>query len=132
MTVLDTSAVIDLLLLEGAAARVQELLGDGPAAAPDILVFEVIAVLRREVGRRMAVERAGAALDDLADLALDLFPSMALRQRAWELRHNFTAADGLFVSLAEALDEPLATKDTGLAAAIRRHTGVRTLDLSAG
>lgn len=45
MTVLDTSVVIDFLLADGVAADVQELLvREGTAAAPDLLVFEVLAV----------------------------------------------------------------------------------------
>lgn len=47
MTVLDTSVVIDFLLADGVAAGVEELLaGEGAAAAPDLLVFEVLAVMR--------------------------------------------------------------------------------------
>ncbi len=133
MTVLDTSAVIDFLLADGVVAEVEELLAEGPAAAPDVLVFEVIAVLRRDVNRRaLPADRAAAALGDLGDVTLDLFPSLALRQRAWELRENFTAADGLFVALAELLEEPLATKDRALSAAVSRHTSVQTLDLFEG
>ncbi len=134
MTVLDTSAVIDFLLADGAALEVEALLADeGTAAAPDLLVFEVLAVLRRDVGRgSLAIERASAAIDDLGDLPLELFGSLSLRERAWGLRENFTAADALFVALAEVLNEPLATKDRGLASAAREHSGIETLELAAG
>jgi predicted nucleic acid-binding protein len=129
VTVLDTSAVIDYLLAAGAAASVGGLLSDGaPAAAPDLLVFEVLAVLRRDLGSGVLSEtRARGALDDLGDLAIELFPTLPLRERAFELRANLTAADGLFVALAELLAEPLATKDRGLAAAAREHAGVDVL-----
>lgn len=132
MTVLDSSAAIDFLLADGAAAAVQDLLeAEGPLAAPDLLVFEVLAVLRRQVLRgSISSERAGRAIDDMGALAVDLFPTLPLSTRAWQLRENFTAADALFVALAELLGEPLATKDGALAAAMRRHTGVEALELS--
>ena len=58
-------------------------------------------------------------------------PTLALRDRAWELRENMTAADALFVALAERLDEPLATKDRGLARAAREHAQVDAIELGA-
>ncbi len=132
MTVVDTSAVIDFLLGDAAAADVRELLDTEPAvAAPDLLVFEVLAVLRRHVRQGLvSPERANGAIEDLGDLAVELFPTLPLRERAWELRGNMTAGDGLFVALAERLDEPLLTKDRGLAAAAKEHTGVEILELA--
>lgn len=131
MTVLDTSAVVDFLVGSGAAEEVRTILGEGAAAAPDVLVFEVLAVLRRDV-RRGAVppDRAKGAVSDLGDLPLDLFGSLPLRERAWELRENLTAADGLFVALAERLGEPLATRDLALAAAARDLTGIEAIELA--
>ncbi|MGI8945475.1 MAG: type II toxin-antitoxin system VapC family toxin [Thermoleophilaceae bacterium] len=129
MTVLDTSAALDYLLADGVASQVQALLATaGPAAAPDLLVFEVLAVLRRDVARGELTEvRAAGALEDLGDLAVDLFATLPLRDRAFELRHNLTAADALFVALAEMLGEALATKDRGLASAARTHTDIEVL-----
>jgi predicted nucleic acid-binding protein len=134
VTVLDTSVVIDYLLATGVASQVQALLGEtGSAAAPDLLVFEVLAVLRRAVGRTdLDTARAQAAIDDLGDLALDLFPTLPLRRRAFDLRSNMTAGDALFVALAEILDEPLATKDRALAAATRAHSTAEVVLLGAG
>lgn len=129
MTVLDTSAVVDYLLGTGSAAHVAGLLDEEqPAAAPDLLVFETLAALRRDVSRGVLSDaRALGALDDLGDLSVDLFPTLPLRGRAFELRTNLTAADGLFVALAEALGEPLATKDRGLADAARKHANIEVL-----
>jgi predicted nucleic acid-binding protein len=133
VTVVDSSAVIDLLLGTGAARELTEILeSHAPAAAPDLLVFEVIAVLRRHVLRgSVDADRAGAAVDDLGDLAIDLFPTLALRARAWELRKNITAADAMFVALAEWLRVPLATKDHALATAARAHSKIETIELNA-
>jgi predicted nucleic acid-binding protein len=131
MTVLDSSGAIDFLLADGAAEQVGELLErEGELAAPELLVFEVLAVLRRDT-LRGALEpgRARAALDDLGDLSVELFPALPLRSRAWELRDNLTAADALFVALAEQLGEPLATKDHGLATKARAQTSIEVIEL---
>lgn len=134
MTVIDTSAVVDFLVGEEAAEEVGTLLArERMLAAPDLLVFEVLAVLRRHVRRGLiASERARSAVEDLGDLAVELFPTLPLRERAWELRENLTAADALFVALAERLGEPLATKDRGLAAAAEKHARIQTIELAAG
>lgn len=129
---IDTSGVVDYLLGDGAAGQVGELLGErAPLAAPDVLVFEVVAVLRRHVRRNaLDAERGRGAIEDLGDVAVDLFPSLDLRMRAWELRDNLTAADGLFVALAERLGEPLATKDRALGSAAKRHARVEVVELT--
>jgi predicted nucleic acid-binding protein len=131
VTVIDTSAVVDFLVGEEAAEAVGTLFAqERTLAAPDVLVFEVLAVFRRHVRRgSIAPERGMGAVEDLGDLAVEIFPSLALRERAWELRDNFTAADALFVALAERLGEPIATKDRGLASAAREHAGIATIEL---
>lgn len=129
MTVLDTSAVVDYLLGGDAHERVGEVLGQGPpAAAPDLLVFEVLSALRGAARRGdLDPERAKGALADLRDAAIDLFPSPPLVERAWELRDNVSAADALFVALAESLGEPLVTLDRGLVAAARGRSAAEIL-----
>lgn len=131
MTVIDTSGVVDLLLGSGVARAVQKLIErETELTAPDVIVFEVLAVLRRSAHRTLIpAERAAAAVDDLADVPLVIFPSLPLRRRAWALRHNLTAADGLFVALAEALDEPLATKDEPLSETVARLSRVQVVRL---
>jgi predicted nucleic acid-binding protein len=103
---------------------------EGELAAPDLLVFEVLAVLRRATHRgTVAQNRASRAVEDLEDLPIELFPSLPLRNRAWALRRNLTAADALFAALAEQLDEPLATKDKALAGEIAKHATLSVLEL---
>ncbi|HUN78601.1 MAG TPA: type II toxin-antitoxin system VapC family toxin [Solirubrobacteraceae bacterium] len=133
MTVLDTSAVVDYLLDTGVAEPVHELIRhEGELAAPDVLVFEVLAVLRRESHRGVIAEpRAAGAVADLGQLPIQLFPSLFLRRRVWALRGNLTAADALFVALAESLGEPLATKDEALAREAVRHASLDVLRLGA-
>jgi predicted nucleic acid-binding protein len=131
VTVIDTSGVVDFLLGVGVAESVQALMDDeGELAAPDLLIFEVIAVIRRETLRGTLGEgRASAAVADLGDLPIELFPSLPMRARAWSLHRNLTAADALFAALAEQLAEPLATKDRPLAAALAKHTAIDVLPL---
>lgn len=132
MTVLDTSGVVDFLIGEESFEEVADLFRkDGTVAAPDLLVFEVVAVFRRLVQRgEIDPGRARAAVEDLGDLPVELFPILPLRGRVWELRDNLTAADAFFVALAEQLDEPLATKDRHLTAAARAGTGIRIIELA--
>lgn len=131
MTVLDTSGVVDFLLGDDAFEEVAELLRQEEwVAIPDLAVFEVVAVLRRQVlHQSMDVGRATSAIEDLGDFPLEVFPTLPLRSRAWELRDNLTAADAFFVALAERLDEPLATKDRGLATSARSHTRILVIEL---
>jgi predicted nucleic acid-binding protein len=120
VTVLDTGALVDYLLDGSAAGSVAALLEEeGELAAPDLVVFEAIAVLRRLCLRgELSERRAGGAVSDLADVPLELFATLPLRDRAWEMKSNLSTADALFVALAERLGEPLLTRDAPLAAAV--------------
>ena len=131
MTVLDTSVVFDFLVSDDPPHVLEAILvAESEAAAPDLLVFEVVAALRRQVmSGGLDERRAVAALDDLGDFAVELFPTLELRERAWALRENLTAGDALSVALAESLDEPLATRDRHLSAAARAHSGIDVIDL---
>jgi predicted nucleic acid-binding protein len=134
VTVVDTSVVVDYLLGGGVGSEVEALLREeGELAAPDILVFETLAVLRRHtLAGQLEPLRAAAAIEDLADLPIELFESMALGVRAFQLRDNFTVADGLFAALAEMLREPLLTKDAALARAVETHCDAAVRSLSDG
>jgi predicted nucleic acid-binding protein len=133
VTVIDTSGAVDFLLDIGVGDNVASLIRDeGPLAAPDVLTFELLAVLRRDVIRGALETRlAAGAVEDYGDVAIDLFPSIRLRRRAFELRDRLTAADALFVALAERLDEPLATKDRGLLRTAKQ-LGLAAVELGAG
>lgn len=134
MTVVDTSGVVDFLLGVGVAGDIEAMLAEeGELAAPDLLVFEVLAVLRRETLRgAVSAARAQAAVTDLGDVSLALFPSLTMRDRAWSLHGNLTAADAIFVALAEHLDERFATKDLPLANEATKHTDIEIIHLQTG
>ena len=79
---------------------------------------EVAQVLRRHAASgRIEPAQGRAALNDLNDFPLDRYPHDLFLPRVWELRHNLTAYDAVYVALAEALDAPLLTCDRRLAAA---------------
>ncbi len=120
MIVLDASAVLDGLLDAAAYAALAALLsGAGePLAAPDLLDVETLSVLRRWERRgEIDGRRARQALDDLRELPILRYPARILTDRAWRLRHNLTAYDAQYVSLAQKLPATLATTDERLAAA---------------
>jgi predicted nucleic acid-binding protein len=131
VTVLDTSAVVDFLVGEQSSSEVADLLRqERTVAGPDLLIFEVVAVFRRQVQQQgMNPDRAKSAVEDLGDLPIELFPTLPLRARVWDLRDNFTAADAFFVALAERLDEPLATKDRRLGNAAKTYTNIQIIEL---
>ena len=120
MIVVDASALVELLLQTQAAAFVGERIRKEKETlhAPHLLDLEVAQVLRRYVRRReISSERCRTALQDLVEFPLIRHPHVILLDRIWELRDSVTAYDAAYVSLAEALDAPLLTRDERLAAA---------------
>lgn len=120
MIVVDTSALVEVLLgTPDGGALEPRLLGAGQRLhAPHLLDAEVAHVLRRfAASGAIAPELGREALNDLADLPLQRHPHDWLLPRVWELRHNLSAYDAVYVALAEALDAPLVTRDKRLAAA---------------
>ena len=47
--------------------------------------------------------------------------------RIWELRHNMTAYDAVYIAIAEALSSPLVTRDAALAAAAGHNACIELL-----
>jgi predicted nucleic acid-binding protein len=118
--VADASALVEMLLRKRTAdAIAARLLASGLALhAPCLLDVEVTHVIRRHAARGEIVpERGHELLRDFVDLPLQRHPHDWLLPRVWELRHNLTAYDAVYVALAEALDAPLVTRDARLAAA---------------
>jgi predicted nucleic acid-binding protein len=114
MIVLDASAAIEVLLQTPAGAPVAEriLTAESSLHAPHLLDVEVAQVLRRFVMKKeIRAERAEQALQDLSDLPVERYSHDLLIPRAWELRHNLTAYDAVYVALAEILGATLLTRD---------------------
>jgi predicted nucleic acid-binding protein len=127
MIVVDTSALIEVLLRTPAARAVESRLFDPRRTlhAPHLLDIEVAQVVRRYAAKgEIDDERGRAALADLADFPLRRYPHEFLLPRVWDLRNNLTAYDAVYVALAEVLDAPLLTRDQRLAAAAGHHARV--------
>jgi predicted nucleic acid-binding protein len=120
MIVTDASALLEVLLRTPAAAAVEERLFDPGQTlhAPHLIDIEVAQVLRRYAASgQIEPGRCRDAVTDLSDFPLHRYPHDVLVPRVWELRHNLTAYDAVYVALAEALDALLLTRDRRLAAA---------------
>jgi predicted nucleic acid-binding protein len=124
--VVDASALLDVLLrLPNAAAIEARLLEEPVLHAPHLIDVEVAQVVRRySLTGRIDEQRARELFADLADFPMRRYPHTALLARVWELRDNLSAYDAVYVSLADALDTPLLTRDRRLATAARRHIRV--------
>jgi predicted nucleic acid-binding protein len=97
-------------------------------SAPDLVDVETVAVLRKRLLTRTITERRfAAAIDDLADLAVDRYPTLPLMRRAYELRANLTAYDAAYVALAQGLDCALLTADARLARATGPRCAIKLL-----
>jgi predicted nucleic acid-binding protein len=93
--------------------------------APHLVDVEVAQVLRRYAASgEIDGKRGREALTDLADFPIRRYPHDFLLTRVWDLRNTFTAYDAVYVSLAEALDATLLTRDRRLATAAGRHLRV--------
>jgi predicted nucleic acid-binding protein len=67
--------------------------------------------------RQVPAARAGQMLADYAGLRIVRHPVQPLQARVFELRHNLTAYDAMYVALAERLRLPLLTDDSKFATA---------------
>jgi len=118
--VLDASAAIEWLLRTGKGLRVEaEIFSrNSTLHAPHLLDVEIAHALRRYHRDREVTEaRAEELLRTFAELRIVRHGHMALVGRVWELRHNLTAYDAVYIALAEVLTAPLLTCDAKIAAA---------------
>ena len=119
MIVVDASVVVDALLGSGSEAgdRLTDVLERGDVVcAPHLVDVEVGQVVRRFEHRgELAGHDAVQAIRDLGDLPLRRYPHHVLLPRTFDLRHNVTLYDAVYLALAEALEVPLLTGDRGLA-----------------
>lgn len=119
LLVVDASAVLATLIDPGprgdlAAGR----MAGADLAAPDLLGYEVLNVLRRRLtSGHLSDNQASLAVRSWSDLPVDLWPLPALQAEVWQLRHNLSAYDAAYVALATHLGAPLLTGDCRLAGA---------------
>jgi predicted nucleic acid-binding protein len=126
MVVVDASALVDALLINGAA---RERLAFESLQAPDLIDAELLSVLRRLVlAGKLQNGDALQALTIAHQLGLRRHASRTLWLRAWELRLNLSAYDALYVALAEQLQVPVLTADARLARAPGLRCGVELIE----
>jgi len=135
--VIDASVIVSVLAdAEHAPWAEAQFSTGGPDRSlwvPHLIDAEVGQALRREVASgRLGEDRADAAMLDLMRMPLRRIDHTGLIPRAWELRHNFSFYDGLYVALAEGLDVPLVTLDRRLARAVGDATMVAVLTAGQG
>lgn len=128
--VVDASALVEYLLRTPRARAIGRVIQD-PATdlhAPALCDVEVVAVLRRLLlGRRLGIERAADAVEDLLDLPVMRHGHGFLLDRMLGLRRNFSAYDASYLALAEWLHAALLTADDRLASAAPAHADVSIL-----
>ena len=113
--VVDASALVDALLIDGAA---RACLARCSLHAPELVDAELLSVLRRLVlAGQLQEAQALLALETAEKLGLRRHPTRTLWPRAWQLRSNLSAYDALYVALAEELSLPLLSSDGRLARA---------------
>jgi predicted nucleic acid-binding protein len=128
MIVLDASIVVDLLINGARAASLRQDLArhNEPLIVPHLLDVEVASALRKlAAARHIDSHRSEELLRDLAFLPAERYPHTPLLERIWELRHNFTAYDAVYIALAEETHSVLYTTDEKLTKG--HHARVRVL-----
>jgi len=129
MPVVDASVVVTVLIRGEGADWAEEQLsrtgGDRSLWAPYLIDAEVGQSLRR-VARKQD-DRASGALGRFAALPLRRIAHTGLLDRAWQLRHNFSFYDALYIALAEGLGTSLLTLDARLARAADSAAAVEVL-----
>jgi predicted nucleic acid-binding protein len=113
--VVDASVIVEVIIGSAGAA---DRLADERLVAPAIVDGETGSAVRRQWRHgSLSDQRASIAIDALGALEIMRFEHRALLPRAWELRHDLTFTDGLYIALAEQLKIPLITLDARIAAA---------------
>lgn len=115
MKVIDASAMIDLLIGSERSDQLASILDDD-LFAPDLLVAEVFAFLRRMAARSRIT---ATAADDLAQVfqsaPVEYVQVWPRAGRVWELRDTISTYDACYVAVAEEVGAPLVTTDLRLA-----------------
>ena len=114
-SVIDASALVELLLRGPAAEAVGKAVHDRELTAPAIVDAEVLLALRGlDRGGLLSAERADVAIRRLRTAPVQRMPVPPLLPVAWSLRRNLSAYDALYVALAAMFACPLITTDARL------------------
>ncbi len=112
--VVDCSIIIRLLASREGDDLLRQRLARS-VHAPALIDAEVSSVVRglaiTSTPKQISAIRAGQMLADYAGLRIVRHPMQPLQARVFDLRHNLTAYDAMYVALAETLRLPLLTDD---------------------
>lgn len=115
MTVIDSSALVELVLNPALAQRSGHLLA-GDVFAPALLLPESLNALKKHVARKLiSHQRATVAMQRVHTAPIDLVSMQGLTNQLWEFSKTFSTYDACYVTLARHLDAPLLTCDIRLA-----------------
>lgn len=130
--VIDASAGVEIVADTRRGRALARLLSaDSQGWVPEHFYAEVLGVLRRQflIERTISEDQATAAVGRLELWRLSRASVAPLVPVAWKYRHNMTAADALYVALAEEIGGDLLTDDYKLAATPNFPSGVNVLRL---
>jgi len=114
--------------VDGERAR-GEIRSAGDVSGPDLVDVETVAVLRKRwLAGTLTDRRFAAAIEDLAAIDLDRYPTLPFMRRAYEFRATVTAYDAAYAALAEVLGCELVTADKRLAKAPGPRCVIRLLE----
>jgi predicted nucleic acid-binding protein len=120
MAVVDATVLVEYLADAPQAELAHEQLSRHRSRlwAPHLIDAEVGHALKRHVRHgELEADDAEHGLDELIAMDLERVDHAPLLPRAWELRDNLSFYDALYVSLAEAIRQPLITFDGRIAKA---------------
>ena len=133
MIVVDASALTGYLLGDPDAIAAFEQFDElrrGPFRAPALIEPETLNALRRmERQRIVSAWRATRLVADLGRVRRVLYPHTPFRERVWELRHELSAYDAIYLALAERIGAVLLTADRALALRAHRLLGAERVRL---
>ena len=118
--VIDASAGVEIVADTRRGEVLARLIPAGSDGwVPEHFYAEVLAVLRRRwlLEGKLTESQATAAVSRLTSWHLHRASIAPLTTAAWRYRHNLTAADALYIALAENLDADFLTDDHRLAEA---------------
>lgn len=119
MAVVDASVLFEVVADTPKRPRIEARLRQEEShAAPHLLDAEVLGTIQKHHRQgKLDATASLQAVSDLRDWPGDRWPHEPFLERAWELRDNVRAYDGLYIALAEALNATLLTFDRRLSRA---------------
>lgn len=126
MIVIDSSALVELVLNPELAQRSGRLLGED-VFAPALLIPESLNALKKQVSRKLlSPQRATVAMRRIHTAPIDVVSMHNLTEQIWQLSGTFSTYDACYVALAQHLDTALITCDLKLAKEATKHIPVVT------